>query len=240
MKRQHIIGVSSAKTEKGEALGYLTGICYLSPEKTAEIPGLNVCPWAGNCKAVCLNTAGRGAFSSVQKGRRRKTLLWATDKEEFLRNAALDITAVVRKAKREGMIPCIRMDGTSDIGIALTRGADGERLVDKFSTVQFYDYTKSFVRMSKYLKGEFPSNYHLTFSHDGVTNYSECRTVLSMGGNVAVVFRKTIPTEWAGHPVVDGDTSDLRFLDPKGAYIVGLKAKGKAKKDFSGFVVDIA
>jgi hypothetical protein len=240
VKRQHIIGVSSAKTEKGEALGYLTGICYLSPADTAGIVGLNVCPWAGNCKKICLNTAGRGAFSSVQKGRRRKTVLWAENKRAFIRNAALDIAAVVRKANREGMTPCIRMDGTSDLGIALTRGEDGERLVDKFQDVQFYDYTKSFTRMRQYLRGEFPSNYHLTFSHDGETNYRDCKTVLSMGGNVAVVFRKTIPTEWAGVPVVDGDTSDLRFLDPKGGVIVGLKAKGKAKKDSSGFVVDIA
>lgn len=239
MKRQHIIGVSSAKTEKGEALGYLTGICYLSPEKTAEIPGLNVCPWAGNCKAVCLNTAGRGAFSSVQKGRRRKTSLWATDKEEFLRNAALDIKSIVRKAKREGLKPCIRMDGTSDIGIALTRGKDGKRLVDMFPDVQFYDYTKSFARMIRFLTGTLPKNYHLTFSHDGVTNYSDCKTVLAMGGNVAVVFRKKIPTEWAVTQVIDGDASDLRFLDPQGGYFVGLKAKGKAKKDTSGFVVDV-
>jgi hypothetical protein len=35
--------------------------------------------------------------------------------------------------------------------------------------------------------------------------------------------------------VFNGDESDLRFLDPQGV-IVGLYAKGKAKKDTSGFV----
>ena len=37
--------------------------------------------------------------------------------------------------------------------------------------------------------------------------------------------------------VVNGDESDLRFLDPRNS-IVGLKAKGKAKKDTTGFVVN--
>jgi hypothetical protein len=36
--------------------------------------------------------------------------------------------------------------------------------------------------------------------------------------------------------VVDGDDSDIRHLDPMGA-AVALYAKGKAKKDTSGFVV---
>jgi hypothetical protein len=36
---------------------------------------------------------------------------------------------------------------------------------------------------------------------------------------------------------VDGDKDDLRFLDPQGV-IVGLKAKGDAKHDDTGFVID--
>jgi hypothetical protein len=36
-------------------------------------------------------------------------------------------------------------------------------------------------------------------------------------------------------PVFNGDESDLRFLDPKGS-VIGLYAKGKAKKDTTGFV----
>ena len=58
--------------------------------------------------------------------------------------------------------------------------------------------------------------------------------------SVAVVFRKPITIKkWRGYSVVDGDKDDLRFLDPKQS-IVALYAKGRAKKDKSGFVVDIA
>jgi hypothetical protein len=53
--------------------------------------------------------------------------------------------------------------------------------------------------------------------------------------NVAVVF-DTLPTTYLGRPVVNGDDTDLRFLDPQGV-VVGLKAKGRAKKDTSGFTV---
>ena len=44
-----------------------------------------------------------------------------------------------------------------------------------------------------------------------------------------------MPADYMGLPVFNGDESDLRFLDPKGV-VVGLYAKGKAKKDTSGFV----
>ena len=39
-------------------------------------------------------------------------------------------------------------------------------------------------------------------------------------------------------PVINGDKTDMRFKDPVGV-IVGLKAKGKARKDTSGFVIDV-
>ena len=44
-----------------------------------------------------------------------------------------------------------------------------------------------------------------------------------------------MPVDYLGLPVFNGDESDLRFLDPK-QVIVGLYAKGKAKKDETGFV----
>jgi hypothetical protein len=61
------------------------------------------------------------------------------------------------------------------------------------------------------------------------------------GANVAVVFRDkdTIPTSFAGSEVLDGDKDDLRFLDAP-RRIVALYAKGDAKKDSTGFVVDSA
>ena len=72
--------------------------------------------------------------------------------------------------------------------------------------------------------------------------------ILNEGGNVAVVFRGKLPESYLGFPVVNGDDTDLRFLDPKGV-IVGLvekyayqfdKGTGKNKlvTDNSGFVVE--
>ena len=240
MTYQHILGISSAKTRKGEALGYLTGICYLAPAKLSLV--INACPWAGNCRKICLNWAGMGAMNSVQKARRNKTVLYKENRGLFMENARRDIVALERKAKREGMTPCVRLNGTSDIRFHhIPSPSTGKLLMREFNHIQFYDYTKDVVKMREYLRGYLPENYHLTFSHDGSTNWEHCKEVLDMGGPVAVVFRSELPTEWRGYKVIDGDLHDLRFLDPKkGAYIVGLKAKGKAKKDSSGFVVDIA
>jgi hypothetical protein len=62
---------------------------------------------------------------------------------------------------------------------------------------------------------------------------------LANGANVAVVFRTSkYPEKFLGVPVVDGDENDLRFLDPKNV-VVGLYAKGKARKDTSGFVREV-
>jgi hypothetical protein len=109
-------------------------------------------------------------------------------------------------------------------------------IFELFPAIQFYDYTKIKKRVIKYLTNQYPKNYHLTFSLNE-TNYNDSMEILKMGGNVAVVFRKDLPTTYKGYQVVNGDVSDLRFLDPNNS-IVGLKAKGKAKTDMSGFVLD--
>jgi hypothetical protein len=54
---------------------------------------------------------------------------------------------------------------------------------------------------------------------------------------VAAVFSGDLPNKYKGAPVVDGDSSDLVMLYNKGV-ILGLKAKGKARKDTSGFVIN--
>jgi hypothetical protein len=88
--------------------------------------------------------------------------------------------------------------------------------------------------MSDFLDGKLPKNYSLTYSRKE-NNHAECEDILSRGGNVAAVF-SSIPETYSNRPTFDGDQSDLRFLDPKGV-VVALKAKGKAKKDTSGFVI---
>jgi hypothetical protein len=108
--------------------------------------------------------------------------------------------------------------------------------MQEFSDIQFYDYTPNLKRMTQFLNGELPANYHLTFSRKE-NNDTACFYVLANGGNVAMVFDE-IPSTYNGFEVVNGDESDLRFLDKKGV-IVGLKAKGKGRQDKSGFVIHL-
>jgi hypothetical protein len=89
---------------------------------------------------------------------------------------------------------------------------------------------------------DLPSNYHLTLSYSGA-NPEYARNVQAFAdkyqANLAVVFRdkNKIPHTYLGRPVINGDADDLRFLDPSGV-VVALYAKGKAKHDGSGFVID--
>jgi hypothetical protein len=220
---------TNAKTVKGQKKGFLTGILYLAPSNVSGV--INVCPFATDgCKLTCLNTSGRGAFTSVQKARIAKTVFYVKDKAAFLSTLTANVSAVIRNAKAKKMTPAIRLDGTSDVGW------ERHGVIQAFESTQFYDYTKNYFRMMSFLSGNLPANYSLTFSRSE-TNESQCLEVLKRGGNVAVVFRsKTLPATWNGFRVINGDENDLRFLDPKGV-VVGLSAKGKAKKDTSGFVV---
>ena len=225
-----LLTTQNYKTTKGEKLGVLTGILYLAP---AKISGYEVCPRRSvGCTDACLYTAGMGAFSNVQQARISKTKAFFEDRESFLSQLRADIRALAKKAKKLNMTPAIRLNGTSDI--EWTRLG----LMQEFTDIQFYDYTKVLNRLEK----ERPTNYHITFSKNE-SNDAECVSALKLGANVAVVFNTKkgadLPESWNGYPVVDGDDTDLRFMDPKGGYVIGLRAKGKAKKDVSGFVVKV-
>lgn len=220
---------TNAKTVKGQSKGYRTGILYLAPASVSGV--INVCAFASDaCRTACLYSAGRGAFNSVQKARIAKTQFYVSDKSAFVETLKTNVRQLIAKCVKENATPTVRLNGTSDIG--------WERygIIQAFNGTQFYDYTKNYVRMIGFLFGKLPSNYHLTFSRSE-TNDDLCLEILNRGGNVAVVFRKELPTHWNGFPVINGDENDLRFLDPKGV-VVGLIAKGKAKTDTTGFVVD--
>jgi len=224
---------ADAKTTKGRKLGILTGILYFAPVSVAS--RRNVCPFASpGCSSACLYSAGRGGFSNVQRARIAKTQRFFDDREGFIADLRKSIAALVRKSERLNFRPAVRLNGTSDIPWESIRSAaTGLTLLEEFPTVQFYDYTKNVRRMRRFTAGELPGNYQLTFSRSEC-NEAECLEALSAGGNVAAVFRE-LPGTWKGFPVVDGDTSDVRFLDATGV-VVGLTAKGKAKQDSSGFV----
>jgi hypothetical protein len=225
-----LLTTQNYKTTKGEKLGILTGILYLAP---AKISGYEVCPRrSAGCTEACLYTAGMGAFSNVQQARINKTKMFFEDRESFLTQLRKDIQSLVKKAEKMNMTPAIRLNGTSDI--EWTRLG----LMQEFPNVQFYDYTKVLNRLTK----DLPTNYHITFSQNE-SNGFEVMTALNSGFNAAVVFNvkkgDDMIKEWNGYPVYDGDDTDLRFMDPKGGYVIGLRAKGKARKDESGFVIKV-
>lgn len=222
----------SYKTDKSNKAGtrYFTKIMYMIPHKKAGL-GVNLCASASpGCIASCLVTAGRGAMGNVHKGRLERTKLWVNDPNSFKVLLAAEITENNMLLPR-GKVLAVRLNGTSDI----MWEKEFPGLMGTFSNVQFYDYTKHYKRMCRYIDGELPKNYHLTFSRSE-TNEKQAKDIAKRGGNVAVVFRKQLPEEWYGRPVYDMDKTDLRFLDPAG--VGGLIAKGKARKDNSGFVVD--
>jgi hypothetical protein len=184
-----------------------------------------------------LNTSGHGAYSNVQKARIEKTKFLKENFSLFAAQLIKEINSAIKKAKKNGMRLAIRLNLTSDIPWELLDIQDGKTIFDIFPEVTWYDYTKGYKRMMDFLDGKMPANYTLTFSRSE-SNERHVHAIRAKGGNVAVVFRRSLPESWHGTPVVNGDKNDLRFLDPRGV-VVGLIEKGKARKDDSGFVVEI-
>lgn len=220
---------SNPKTAKSDLEGeYLTAIMYMAPADTVE--GINVCPTAelAGCKSACLYGAGRGAMSNVQQARIRKTIAFRDNPVAFVDQLGKDIEWAQRKANRDGVKLAVRLNGTSDVAWENQKGSNGLNLMETYPEVQFYDYTKLPNR-------KVPANYHLTVSYSEA-NLAYAYKAANTFHNLAVVFEKDLPDTFLGRRVVDGDKNDLRFLDPA-KVVVGLKAKGPAKKDTTGFVI---
>jgi len=227
-----LLSTANPKIQKGTKMGYLSFILHLAP---ADLSGRETCPKrTAGCTAACLNTAGRGGMfrkgentNMIQKARIRKTQYFFNERDAFMLDLYKDIQKAIRFAERKGLTPVFRLNGTSDLSWEkYTVGTTDMNLFQLFPTVQFYDYTKVLGRKVAQYK-----NYHLTFSKaDG--NDSDVAEALFQGMSVVAVY-DAIP---AGVP--SADETDLRFLDPKGV-MLGLKAKGRAKKDYSGFVIRV-
>ena len=234
MIKQILLTAGNAKIVKGEKLGYITKGLHFAP---ANLSGHEVCRWRSKgCTMSCLNTAGRGQMQNTQDARIAKTKLFFDRQFDFLAKLSKEITSSIKSAVKKEMEAVFRLNLTSDITweFVFFDEEKPQTIFDKFPETQFYDYTKSFMRMAQFLNGEMPSNYHLTFSRSE-NNQKLVEMVLEMGGNVAVVFRDRLPKTWNGFEVINGDENDLRFLDKQGV-VVGLIEKGMAKKDKTGFV----
>lgn len=222
---------TNAKTSKSDSKfeNTITMILYLAPHTLAGRG--NICSHATQgCKDVCLYTAGRGSFSTVQKARIRRTQLFFDDNKQFLKDLQHDLDLFLKYSEENLLQPFVRLNGTSDIDFQKLKVEDGKTFFELFPSLNFYDYTKDFKRTTKF------SNYSLTFSYNENISLSQIKTKLKQNINVAVVF-KELPSTWNNIEVIDGDLSDLRPFDKKNCF-VGLKAKGLARKIETDFVVD--
>ena len=228
---------SNPKLVKGDKLSdkYLSAITHLSPINT------RICPYQdiAKCKEACLNTAGRGGIfkkgettNVIQEARKRKTKLFLEDRDTFMQLLVKDIQAFIRKCDRLDKKPCIRLNGTSDIQWETIPIGEYENIFAMFPDVQFYDYTKIPTRKVSHIK-----NYHLTWSYSEA-NDKYAKLFDKVPYNKAVVFNGALPSMFKELKVIDGDKTDMRFLDEPNS-VVGLKAKGKARQDTSGFVINV-
>jgi hypothetical protein len=226
-------GDTNVKTAKNAIKTY---ILYMAPADT--VAGFNLCPFASKgCKKSCLYSAGRGKFTNVQESRINKSKYWIFDRVAFNKQLLNELVNINTKAIIGNYKVAIRLNGTSDIdhiGLIL-RYCNFDVLT--LSNLYFYDYTKSIKQIEKYLG----TSYKLTFSRSE-SNDEQVKNVLQMGGNVAVVFNlsnnATLPLKYQGYNIINGDDTDLRYFDPNNV-IVGLKAKGMAKYDLSGFSLNV-
>lgn len=213
-----LLSTNNAKTIKGEKLGYMTYILYMS-SYTQNMKGINVCSHASlGCAASCLVGSGFGGmYTSVQQGRIDKTNYFLSDRTTFLFQLKKEIEKALKKHEGQAIVT-IRLNGTSDLPYEKYKVFEGKNIFELFPSVQFYDYTKNYTRFDKVL----PSNYDLTFSRSEV-NHDKAMELLKRGINVAMVFDK-LPNTFEGFEVINADLDDLRFLDKKGV-ICGLKYK---------------
>jgi hypothetical protein len=225
------LGSGSPKIIKSDKAnkGYLSAILYLAPYKSSGLH--NVCANASvGCISSCLFYAGRGRCNSVINSRVKKTNWLFDDTKGFIDQLYKELAAFEKRCKKAKKKPAVRLNGTSDLNWQRFRRS----IYSDWPNIQFYDYTKNYFVARQWLNNEYPANYHLTFSRSE-TNEEFCWDLLSRKMNIAVVFYPKIPKKWRSHKVFNADENDLRFLDKCG--IQGLIAKGKAKKDTTGFVV---
>lgn len=237
--RKTVLTSNNAKTIKGEKYNIKTKILYLAPFDTA-ISGFNICPDSSSgCREDCLYLAGRGQMNSVQTARINKTKWLYYNSKSFTKVLLDDLQKLSIKAFNNHLIKyAVRLDGTSDISQRWFK------YMSLYPLLQFYDYTKSYNKADKYLNGLTPDNYHLTFSRNE-NNNDDCLKLIERGINIAVVFRDSNFPKYfkfdnsnKKYEVLNGDDSDLRFLDKGKGVIIGLKAKGKMKHNHTGMVVD--
>jgi len=234
MPNYALLSQGSTKINKSNTIQdeYFSRILYLAPDDLAD-GKRTVCPYAkiAKCNEACLNTAGLGGvYSSIQKARIRKTLMFLNETEKFFDLLIKDIDKFVKECDKLGKKPALRLNGTSDIQWETIEVEDFKNIFEMYPDIQFYDYTKIPTRRIDNIP-----NYHLTWSYSQA-NDKYASLFEKVPYNKAVVFFDALPSMFKGLKVIDGDKHDMRFLDKTNS-VVGLLAKGKAKQDDTGFVI---
>jgi hypothetical protein len=256
--QNRIFSTDSAKAIKSVKYGWVNAIHYLAPH---SLSGKDLCSHASiECIKHCLGWhSGQAAMvkneaelNNVRQSRIDKAQRFMRDRKNYMHDVIISIANEAKKAKKEKMQLCVRLNGSSDIaweGIAVAIDAKlalrlmhqfnrlfrigvYKNIMTLFEELQFVDYTKNASRLYRAL----PKNYHLTLSRHE-KNENEAIKALNDGFNVAVIFDQ-LPNHWNGFPVINGDQHDLIHLHPQGGHVIGLVPKGnKLKKSNSGFVV---
>jgi hypothetical protein len=245
IKRLLASGKTNAKLKRNGAR-YLTLGLSLAPHRLSGLGTL--CSDASpGCIHLCLNVSGRTVGKSestnmIMRARIARARLYFQDRLRFLAMLRRELELACRRAKRKGLKVIARLNVLSDIDWARVH----PEIIRDFPQVTFYGYTKHASAMQRFIAGQYPANYYLTFSRSE-TNEDTAISFLERGANITVVFdtkysassKQALPTTWKGFRVIDGDITDLRFLDPRGV-VVGLRAKGlarRAENQTIGFVV---
>jgi len=230
------------KLDKGLRFQWSTSGIALAPGNSAKLG--TVCASAGICEAIdCLAGSGKNGMPTHRAARYRRTLLFRRFTARFFEQADAEITLWKIRMIAAGYRVAVRPNLLSDLP-AMARD-----LARRHPDVQFYDYSKHSKCHLRTL-----DNYHLTYSYSERTKLSDLLDCIEHRTNIAVVFAtkkghklpKFVTLHGRTFPVLDGDVSDLRFLDKSDrAYVIGLRwkhTKNSAQKlrraIKAGYVID--
>lgn len=234
---------SNAKLIKARKKGmqYLTFGLSMAP---AKVSGYQVCSSSSpGCRKACIFTSGNGGYPNVSKCRIARTIAWFEHRENFKDHIMWEMELARKLSVRQNKQLCVRMNVFSDVMYE----REFKDFFDRNQDAQIYDYTKHYLRMVRFCKGDLPPNLYLTFSRSE-NNWDKCLDILNRGRNISVPFtinkvmrpeiNVPLPELYEGFPVFNGEDDDLRFLDPQ-QHIIGIKTKGMGFWDKSGFIVDL-
>ncbi len=262
MKNLKLLNIDdNAKTILGQSQGYKTALLYLSPSKLAGniyrkdkakfiqalesrykikvneskldlVLKTDLCQFAKTCLKDCLNTAGHGKFDNTQFWRAIKTAFYLHSPKTFRMHLLHEIGLFYKRETKKGFKTAFRFNGTSDLNDAIIT----KWIKNHYPNIEQYDYTKDIEKFKS-------MPYNLTYSIQDKKSFIDW-VAIEHNGNCALVTSEGINDPILSAPIfesfrfIDGNKTDLRFLDEQKKSIVVLKGKGKAAKSKSKFIVN--